>query len=332
MASTGPLLFGSPPEQCPDSDDVCTLSRTGYDKPYQTHRLNVATGRYVAEKTGLPPRARRIGTAGLVDFGQRDPEIIGLVRKGKLRWRTPLRDAFPAEGFSTDNGWNWQLFPDEKVYAGSVYGKRTGSYGKTDVVVSLEAAATAGLSEENGALLWTDAGSDISCTGKKAPTRCRSKGTLTISPKLDRTFTGLDVTVEGFDVRTGRTTWSVPVGAAEGLVGAKTAAPTAGDTEIIVRTASGPLLLDVNTGRQRAPGADEIFWCGTRLDFEYREPYFSKGVAIYQRAGERAVTCNAAGDPVAGSPTVAATTATGAHVGPYAVVATETGFVGYSLA
>jgi hypothetical protein len=333
VASTGSLLFGSPPEECPDSDDVCALSRTGYDKPYQTHRLKISTGRYVAEQTGLPPRARRIGTAGLVDFGQRDPEIIGLVRQGKLRWRTPLRDAFPAAGFSTDNGWNWQLYPNEKVYAGSVHGKRTGTYGKTDVVISLAAAATAGLSEENGAVLWSDAGSSVTCTGKTAPARCRSKGTLIISPKLERTFTGLDVTVEGFDVRTGRTTWSVPVGAAEGLVGAETAAPNAGATEIIVRTAAGPVLLDLNTGKQRTPATDEIFWCETHLDFEYREPYFGKGgVPTYQRAGNRAVTCNAVGDPANGSPTVAATTATGAHVGPYAVVATEAGFVGYSVA
>lgn len=345
LAASPPLLFGSLPLPCADNTDVCTLSRRNYQDGYRTHRLRVDTNQYVLEDTGLPPRARLIGEDGLVDFGQRDPEIIGLVRGGKLVWQTPLSQAFPA-GFSTDNGWYWARYPEQKVYAGSVYGETEDAPGGAWTRDLAQTSASAGLSEEDGTVLWRDQGSDLWCSGRVAvpadrddpnspliPVRCRVKGVATYREGTAPSYTGLDVIIEGFDVTTGKTTWSVPVQDAKDVAGAGERPAVAGPTQVVIQAGSGPLVVDVATGAHHAAPADAVFWCLKFGQFEYREPYYRRGEADTTRyGGYLASACDATGSPAEGLPNSAATAAVGARVGPYAVVATADEFIGFRVA
>jgi hypothetical protein len=346
VAVSAPLLFGSPPVACADHVDVCTLSRTGPGDGYSAHRLRVATGEYLAEDSGLPPGARLIGQDGLVEFGTRNPETFGLVRDGKLRWRTPLSQAFPA-GFSTDNGWVWYRFPAQRVYAGSVFGRSDGPLRGVRTRDLAATAASAGLSEGTGTVLWRDPGSAVGCSGTLAvaanpddpdspvvPVRCRATGTITVQPGGSPSFTGLDVTIEGFDVTTGTTTWSIPVGAAETLAGANTNPAVAGTTQVLIQTGTGPLVVDLASGAHHSPATGAVFWCRSDHQFDYHEPYPggpNLPPRYSRRGGELAAACDATGKPVTGLPPGPATAAIGAHAGRVAVVATADGFSGYTI-
>jgi len=69
-------------------------------------------------------------------------------------------------------------------------------------------AATAGLSEATGQVLWRDRGSSLDCRFDPAgyPVRCRMRGHMLSEPRTDPMFEDLDVTVEGFDLATCKTT------------------------------------------------------------------------------------------------------------------------------
>ncbi len=347
VAESPSLLFGSPPIACADHIDVCTLSRTGDGDFYTAHRLKVATGEYVTENTGLPPGARLIGSDGLAEFGSRNPEIIGLVRDGKLRWQTPLAQAFPA-GFSTDNGWSFYRFPAQKVYAGSVYGKPDGPPGGVRTSNLATTTASTGLSDDTGAVLWRDSGSTVGCYGTLdiaanpddpdspvLPVRCRATGTATYRPdSRSSTFTGLNVVIEGFDVTTGKTTWSVPVGSAEALAGGDTTPPIAGATQVLIQTSTGGQVIDLATGGHQAPAAGEAFWCRTQHKFDYHEPYPggpNQPPTNSREGGQLATACDANDKAASGLPSGPATTAVGANFGRFAVIATADAFTAYTV-
>ncbi|MFI1990550.1 hypothetical protein [Actinoplanes sp. NPDC020271] len=340
---SGPQLFLSSPEPCSGNVDVCVLSHEKTDDEVKPHKFSPATGKYVAVTSKMPQDARTIGTAGLLGFDGRNPEEIGLLRDGRIRWTTKLGDAFP-EGFSTDWGWSWLLYGKEKVYAGSVYGKPAEPYDQRRTEDLSTNRAMAAVSEDDGSVLWRDTGSVIGCNGIYGtdedktyfPVRCRYRGSETIDPDQKATFTfaGLEVTMEGFEVQTGRTTWSVPLGAAENLETFAKPFPVTGTNEIVVTPGNDiPLVIDADSGKSRTAAADATFWCLSSYKYDYIEPFTNRlGDTIHLRiGGNQATTCSATGNPATGTPSAAATSAVGAHIGPYVVMATDTGFTGYSV-
>jgi hypothetical protein len=146
-------------------------------------------------------------------------------------------------------------------------------------------------------------------------------------------FEGLDVTVEGFEPTTGKTTWSVPMGAAETLVDYRASRPIAGPTQIVVSRPTGPVLLDYATGSVTAPPAGATFWCMTAMRYETLPAYTAwDGTRRYDRpGGDLATICDAQGRPSEELPGAAATMAAGAHVGGYAVIAARNGYVGFRV-
>lgn len=324
LATTAPLQFNSTPRVCDDGVDVCTVSRAGPDAAYGAFRLKVASGEYAPMDTGLPPQARLIGTGGLIDVGGRDPEELGRLRDGKLVWRRPLREAFPA-GFSSSNGWAWLHYPTAGVFVGSVLGK---SVDGTDNPAAT--TASAGLDEDTGTVLWQDPGSNVGCYGtlfgildphdpQRQVLALRCRGTTQ------------GVTVERFDVRTGATKWAVPIGAAPSLQrGGDRATAVAGPAMLSIVAGA---VLDVATGTHRPARLDERFWCRRPYTFDYREPYrYPDGQQTHTRHGTTAFACDGSWTPAAtGLPSGAATTAVGARIGQQAVVATDIGFAGYRI-
>jgi hypothetical protein len=343
------LLFRSPPGPCTDGPDVCALSQEDYRGGPRPHRLRMDTGEYVADQSSQVPAGSRVlaqveANDVLIGFGTDASETIGLLRDGAVRWRTPVRNAFPA-GFSTDNGWSWDLFGDQQVYAGTIFAATTVGTDGTRTENLAANAASAGLSTVDGSVLWRDSGSWIRCsTSLEAatdldrpstsivPVRCRYQGTATRRPDGSVSFNGLAVTVEGFDVRTGKTTWSTPVGAAESLAGSETVPAVAGQTEFLIQAADGPIVLDVTSGATHPPGKEDSFWCRTSVTFDYREAYDPDSPDPYERVGgELVASCDQSGRPAKNPPNATATRTVGANAGTFTVIATDAGVVGYRI-
>jgi hypothetical protein len=327
-------IFTSPAEVCPDGRDVCTGWAPDPSDSRNQYRLVIATGEFRPEHDGAPLNARTLHRVGLLDLGDRPGNTLGLMRDGKLLWTTPASAAFPA-GFSSDHGWAWHLFADRHVLVGSLYGAPTIS-GEKVVHDLASIAATAGLAEATGEVLWRDRGSSFQCPlsrhgNSKYPVRCRFAGIATHQVGGGGSFEGLDVTIEGFDVTTGATTWSVPVGAAEALVGGGTRPAVAGPTHAALQGPAGPIVLDYATGRVTAPAPDATFWCMTQVEYDFAQPYPSRsGQMRHKRAGGVLATiCDRRGYTATEPPSVDATAAIGASIGAHAVVATGDGYVGF---
>jgi hypothetical protein len=337
VAKTPEALFLSPPTLCRNGKDVCTTSKASDSEQEVAGRLETATGRYLVEGNDMPLGARMISEPGLLDLGDRPGNTLALLRDGVVTWRTPLGAAFPRE-FTTDNGWNWQFYPEQHVYAGSVGGPRT-MLSPTSLMRDLQSAsATAALSEADGQVLWRDAGSYFRChLGTDHPIRCRSRGTVTAEQGVLVSAEGVDVTIEGFDVKTGRTTWSLPMGGDTSLIGGQAHPPIAGAGQVVLAAPSGPFVLDLATGRTRPPPAGATFWCMRDTPYELSQAYQLPGGSLgYARPGGLLATvCDAHGETATAIPGAAATLAAGVQVGGYAVVAVKDGekerFVGFKL-
>jgi hypothetical protein len=264
--------------------------------------------------------------------GQRQVSpALGLIREGKLVWRVPASAAFPP-GFSSDNGWSWRLFADQQVLVGSIYGEPT-TIDQAYIRDLARGAATAGFSASTGEVLWRDPGSSFQCPYGKTqyPVRCRARGISTYRLGAGSSFEGLHVTVEGFDILTGKTTWSVPMGGAEVLVGGGTEPAIAGPSQLVLQGPAGPVVLDYATGAATRPAADATFWCMTRVKYEYSRPSQTRdGTWSHSRPGGLLATiCDSRGRTATELPSAPATFATGARIGSHIVVATQDGYVGY---
>lgn len=349
LASTQPLLFRSPPGPCTDGRGVCALSQPDYTGRPEPHRLSLDTGRYLPDDgSGLPPDSFVIAQVEdrdvLVHLGGSEVETVGLLSGGVLRWRVAVSEAFPP-GFSHEHGWSWDVYPEEQVYTGSIFSAVTlfddGSY-TSDLAAGVASAA---LSLVDGSVLWRDRGSHLRCESSldpaeqpgppgtsPVPVRCRYSGTKTTLADGSHVFRGLDVVVEGFDVRTGATTWRVPLGAVESLAGADTRPAVAGQTRYLVQTPGGPVVLDTVDGATYEPPDQGGYWCRTSVTFTYAEAYPGDRPDPYRRYGGDVLdACDRLGMPSAAVPTVEATRAVGAVAGPHAVVATGDGAIGYDI-
>lgn len=333
LAKSPPAVFTAPPHVCANGKDVCTASLVPPARRGSQYRLEIATGDYLPDGDGVPPGARPLSTSGLLDLGDRPGNTLALLRNGTLQWRTPVSAAFPP-GFSSDHGWAWHLFADQHVFVGSVYGEFT-AVGQKYTHDLASSSATAGLAETTGEVLWRDSGSTVDCNlgDGDYPVRCRARGLAAFQEGAATTYEELDVTVEGFDPTTGRTTWSVPMGAAKGLKDHTTLPSIAGPTQVVLNGPTGPVQLDYASGETRVPTPGATFWCLTFVRYELTLPYRSrKGTLLYVRpGGTQAAICDDRGAPATALPSLAATMAAGTHTGSYAAVATRDGYIGFKV-
>jgi hypothetical protein len=172
------------------------------------------TGRSVNASPPFPGPFRAlpvIAGGGLIDLGDRPENTLALLREARVWWRTPVSAAFPP-GFSTDNGWSWELYRAAHLFVGSVSGPDV--HDGARLVDDLgRTSAMAALSERDGSVVWRDDGSTVNfrLVIGGVPVRCRWRGTRVRDVGgANESFQDLDVTLEGFDLATGKTTWSVP--------------------------------------------------------------------------------------------------------------------------
>jgi hypothetical protein len=333
LATSPPELFDAPPYACANGKDACAVSHAVLGGKVRQYRLEVDTDSYVVESESFRNGTRLLESPHLLDLGDRPENTLGWLRDGKLQWSIPASAAFPA-GFSSDNGWTWHRFADQHVVVGSLYGESvaTGEVSLRDLASS---AATVGLSETTGKVLWRDRGSSFHCRfdWRDRPVRCRRRGRVSSQRGAAAVFEDLDVTVEGFDPETGETTWSVPVGPAKVLVTSRANLAIAGPTHVVLDRPDGPIVLDYATGTTHVPPPGAAYWCMVHVEYESAWSYTTwDGTRRYDRpGGDRAAICGVRGGPSTGLPSLEATMAAGAHAGAYAVIAGQRGYVGFRL-
>jgi hypothetical protein len=134
-------------------------------------------------------------------------------------------------------------------------------------------------------------------------------------------------TVEGFDPLTGKTTWSVPMGAARSLAYDERPA-TAGTTKVAVELSSGLVILDYLTGATESPTPNAGYWCVADASYTATDAW-EKRQRYPRPGGMLAFICDGRGHAAAVLPSAAATMAAGAQIGSYAVIATHEGMFGF---
>lgn len=333
-----PALFRSHPSHCTDGKNVCvsTLEASG---PV-SRRFSVDAEGPVRDVVATPAGSRLLGT-NLIDLGTRQPESLAEFRDGATQWRAPLTTFF-SPGFTTDRGWDFELYKTDHMHVGSV-GRPPDKDDAVAVVTDLSKQETAAIEATTGKLAWRSDGTSFLCGatvevergpggGEREwwPVRCRYQGTR----RYDRatatsTYQGLDVTLEGFDVQSGATTWSVALGAAEKFV--DSAVPQVSAREVLVRAATGPMIVDLATGRTRPPGVGETVWCTTEAWFTYRERFtISTGEGTDRWRGDHlAAPCAADGSPATAVPSYPPTWLGATAGADRTVVATAQGLVAY---
>jgi hypothetical protein len=329
LAKSPEARFTSNAIVCGGGAALCAITEEWNADKQALVRLEIATRKYVVENSNIPIRMRMLSSIGLFELGNRPVDTLARLRDGKLRWLTSVAAAFP-RGFSSAYGWSWGLFAEQEVIVGSVGGPYT--LDRERVTYDLaRTAATAGFAEGTGDVLWRDRGSEHGCGLwiEDSPVRCRSRGSVTFHDG-HTSFDGLDVTVEGFDPATGKTTWSVPVGAAQALAYGDPPA-IAGPTRLVLNRPQGPVILDYATGATESPAPGAAFWCLADATYEVASPHWGnrRWTDDERRGGRLAFNCDDRGRPAAVLPSAAATMAAGAQVGRYGVLATRDGLVGF---
>lgn len=334
-----PLPFESQPSECAEGKDVCARVQDGDDSV--SRRFSVESGGQVPDPSALSRGSRWLGT-DLIDPGQRGPELLAGFQGGVVRWRSPLSLHF-SEGFSTDDGWDFELYRSAGLHVGTV-GSPSDRSGPVANVRDWSKVETAGIRTADGSSAWRSQGTSFSCNQRIElrrpapageteawPVRCRLRGIGRYERSTGiATFEGLDVTVEGFDVVTGTTTWSVPLGAAEGFMKEDRKATAVTEVEVLVQSGTGPLIIDLSNGSTRRPALGQAFWCATLNVFEYREArqLRSGGTANTWRGGVLLERCGADGSPTTAMPT-SLPASLGATVDGRTVIAQADGLVAY---
>ena len=124
-------------------------------------------------------------------------------------------------------------------------------------------------------MIWRDVGSiyDVRLGRGRHPLRYRTRGTIVFEGGVEVSHRNVDVTIEGFDVATGKTTWSVALGADRSLVSGDARLPVAGTNQVVLQAPAGPIVLDVATGQTSAPAAGATFWCMSNQRYEFLPSY-----------------------------------------------------------
>lgn len=171
---------------------------------------------------------------------------------------------------------------------------------------------TAGLDIETGEVLWRHGGADIRClelSRWELPVRCSFSGERSYQEDRDPRLVSARGWIEGYDPRTGETTWRQELGAraVHTLVldiirmDAQVDRVRDADDLAVVPTPDGPRLLSLVDGSSRPLEAGEPVLCTTTVPYRHRFDTDGEGVVGFgdTRARTFAEPCTAAGKVLA---------------------------------
>ena len=323
-AVTGRRLWHTPagefqdwPAPCPDAArDICLTGSLGSAQETLALRFRASDGAQAgAVAISQMGGGREIGP-DLYDPGVRSPEEMAAVSGDAVAWDQPLASVFPQQN-STDWGWNFIRVPAAGLFVGSVGGPPL-SITAAKAIFNSAAGATAGFRISDGSAAWQDPGTWFACgwlpcpgqgLGDGIPTmglRLRatgtatnelSSGTVTLSP-------GSSVTIEGFDLTTGKTTWSYDAGPDVALLGGELPPLIGSEVIALLARSSGEgetVALNLATGKHAPVSPTAAGWCVSPVQYKTQVPYpkAGGGTQYERKASSGYEPCDASGDPLA---------------------------------
>ncbi|MBV9950732.1 MAG: PQQ-binding-like beta-propeller repeat protein, partial [Acidimicrobiia bacterium] len=335
ITSSAASLFVEPPEVCGDGHDVCADTVDGVRSGRV--RIDPDARRVIDAKEPGLEGLRGLAADGLSDLRMDGVRYFARLDDGKVRWRTSVGDAF-GEAWSTDGGWSLDHYPEQGLFVGSI-GRNP--FGQPNLV-DLSDDEVVALDDTSGRVAWSNEGAGEACLSNLAlptaaratpsrprlPLRCRMSGTSTTGPS-PRVF-DLDVTLERFDVSTGRTIWSVDLGGAEGLVGIGELGAVVDDHEIAVPTKGRVEVVDLTDGSVRPLGAHEEVGCQSEaVRFTFAATSGASGASDRHLGGVLARACDQHLHRTSQDLGATVAAAMGARIGSTSVVAEPGQLVGY---
>lgn len=316
-SSTG--MFEDWPIPCPDDpSDVCTTGSLGQAQETQALRFRAGDGALAGAAVISTSTGGRSLGPDLYDPGVRNPDELLAVSGNAVAWERTLASVFPMQGASSDNGWNFDLVPADKLFVGSVEGPPITSSG-TSVTIDLSKTMTAGFRVSDGAAVWRDSGTIYACNsplpcpgglpmaqlglayhGPTAGLRLRTTGTASASQASPTVHLGpgAQIVIEGFDLATGKTMWSYDAGA-DGPLLSQTPPLTGPSQAILPTRGGGSTLLNLITGAQSPVPNGTVAWCQSQISYTTQVAYpIGNGQLDYKRVGQEAIQpCRDSGTP-----------------------------------
>jgi hypothetical protein len=314
--SSSSATFFDWPEPCPDDPtEVCITGSKPSTATFGLLRFQADTG--VPRPAPTVADARNLGP-DIYDPGTRNPEQLVATSGSSVAWRRPLSGIFPS-GYSTDYGWTFDRIPSIGLFVGWVGGPPVTTT-TTGSALDLAKNTTAGFRIATGALVWRDTGTIyacgiLPCPGQNAagssyqpPTaglRLRAKGTESYSASANSTPSlspGADVVIEGFDMATGKTSWSVDAGANTALTQGTAPPQITAETIVITGPGGSPTAVDLTSGTRSAIPLTTVAWC--RANTTYIGPPHAAAVGTsttYYGAPAR-FPCDPSGQAVSAPP------------------------------
>lgn len=306
--STG--MFEDWPVPCPDNPStICTSGSLGQAQQTQALRFGASTGTPAgAAAVSTSPGGRGLAP-NLFDPGVRHPEMLLAVRGSAVAWSRPIASVFPLQGASSDNGWNFDLVPAGGLFVGSVEGPPVSSSGSS-ATIDLSRTMTAGFRISDGTAVWRDAGTMYACNqplpcpgglrmaelglAYRAPTaglRLRATGTATAtqSSPIVQLSPDAKVTVEGFELATGKTMWSYNA-EADGPLLSQTPPLIGPSLAILPAPAGGTVALNLATGAHSPVPSGAVAWCQSVITYTTKVAYQGGNLPPdYNRVGQQSI-------------------------------------------
>ena len=306
--------FTTVPEICPDQPAaICVNGVQGAD--HGELRFSATDGHRVA----LAPMGtsnfpgRELGP-DLFDAGTRKPERLLAVNQGHVVWVRPISKIFTVPHASSDGGWDFDRFAQRGLFVGEVGVRPTIKNGRFSL--NLGAFQTVGIRLANGNVAWRSKGTyschqPLPCPGQSlagytsaAPGPVASIGLrLLMAGRVSGSFGGgkpvvsrnASVTIQGLNLRTGKTRWSFAAGRNLKLMTAQGALPLLGPTTIVLKRGGREIALDLRNGKTRTAGSGAPAWCQRTIVYRLSHTaYYAGGGGRY--AGQEAIyPCTIAG-------------------------------------
>jgi outer membrane protein assembly factor BamB len=289
--------FQTWPEICPDQTNAVCVNGTIEGARGGQLRFSATSGTLVSVvRMGSSSFPGREIAPDLFDPGQRNPEQILAVERGRVAWRSRLSAIFTLPRASTDAGWNIDRVGRLGLFVGSVAERPTITGGKA--VAKLSPTMTVGFSTAAGRAAWRasgyySCGEPLPCPGRNeagytssstysSPSvgiRLLEKGTATFpvhggKPKFSR---NASVVIQGFNPATGKARWSFKAGRNVPLLSELSIPPQTEATTVVLKTRSGDVALDLRTGRTKRLSSASRAWCRRTIIYHLAHSGYYRG-------------------------------------------------------
>jgi hypothetical protein len=257
----GTLLLSTPPSSCQSGRSVCFDGRPGLGQPSEHFTVDASSGSVRSE---VPLKGadffREVGD-GLRDDGQ--GHLVAVDANGKVLWARSFSQVFDGE----DVGLTAYDFTKQgTTYLGSLgyanYQVQTS--GTVNTLDLANSGATAEFDVRTGRTLWVRPRYSIDCGpfvfSIDHPAMCRFTGVKTWhTGDALATFKDFGLTLEGFDLKTGRKTWSWTTKDPDFFDTGKVV--RIDDTHYAVTLDHTNVVIDLSAGARRANISELSGWC-----------------------------------------------------------------------